>query len=155
MLIIDNIAQVVFATVATKTNVSVLLALAKLTVYVLPKDLILVDAPNATVNAAPCPEMPMRDPTANVVGSVMVVGEELVNIYPVFTAADMDELAFAPHTIEEGYPVQFCKLPDEGVPSAGVVKLGDILPANAPVPDCPDNDTPTALIVAISFLSLN
>jgi hypothetical protein len=39
--------------------------------------------------------------------------------------------------------VQFDKLPDVGVPKTGVVKLGEVVPANEPVPELPDNATST------------
>ena len=77
MLIID---QVVLATVAKNIIKSVLLALAKLVVYVLPNALTFVDAPISTVHVDPLPCTPMIAPTANVVGSVTVVADPAVNI---------------------------------------------------------------------------
>ena len=48
-----------------------------------------------------------------------------------------------------GYPVQFARLPDDGVPKAGVTKVGDVEPTNAPVPVCPVREFPTAFALVI------
>jgi hypothetical protein len=57
-----------------------------------------------------------------------------------------------------GYPVQLAKLPDEGVPSAGVTSVGDCQmpltivgadePTKLPVPVEPDKPKFSALLVA-------
>jgi hypothetical protein len=37
--------------------------------------------------------------------------------------------------VETGNPVQLVKVPEAGVPSAGVTNVGEVVPANEPVPD--------------------
>ena len=49
---------------------------------------------------------------------------------------------------DTGNPVQFVNVPLVGVPRTGVVNEGDVVPANEPVPLCPDSDVLTALFVA-------
>src|SRR5689334_20685153 len=47
------------------------------------------------------------------------------------------------------YPVQFDRVPLEGVPRIGVVNVGEVVPAKEPVPDWPLSDVFTAFDVTI------
>jgi hypothetical protein len=53
--------------------------------------------------------------------------------------------------VEIGRPVQLVRTPEEAVPNAGVIKEGELFPAKAPEPLCPDSEVFTALLVAIQY----
>jgi hypothetical protein len=48
-----------------------------------------------------------------------------------------------------GNPVQLDKVPDVGVPSAGVMNVGELFPQKWTLPVEPDNPTSTALFVVM------
>lgn len=67
-------------------------------------------------------------------------------------ARNVAMLAARPLTpVEIGKPVQLVRVPALGVPIFGVVKTGEVVPANDPVPDCPESVVLTAFIVAITY----
>jgi hypothetical protein len=55
-------------------------------------------------------------------------------------------------TIVPGNPVQFARFPEAGVPNTGVTKVGLVVPAKVPVPDCPLSVVFTALLVVILYI---
>jgi hypothetical protein len=62
---------------------------------------------------------------------------------PVLPATNTELLVAVASPVPTGSPVQFVNTPAEGVPKAGVVKVGDTVPAKEPVPELPDNATST------------